>query len=175
MAASPRHHTQNDGTPIQQVTAHWWLPHHSTLDWFANSVWSQPWLHTPPWHHKSSQWRVESGWWNKHTSCRYFGLYGDTPPPPPPTPRHWSMCTLVSQQHPVCVNKICIFFWRMHNDSFEPNHYEPVSGRIIGLRISLASQESRILLNLLQWSVIISSQLTEDTILNKESETTQCA
>ena len=78
----PHHHTQNDGTPIQQVTAHWWLPRHSTLDRFANSVWSQSWLHTPP-RHKSSQWRVESGRQNKHASSCYFGLYGDTPPPTP--------------------------------------------------------------------------------------------
>ena len=59
LATSPRHHTQNDWTSIQQVTAHWWLPRHSTLDRFANSVWSQPWLRTPP-RHKSSQWRAES-------------------------------------------------------------------------------------------------------------------
>ena len=76
-------HTQNDWTSIQQVTAHWWLPRHSTLDQFANSVWSQLWLRTPP-QHKSSQWWAESGWWNKSASCHYFGLYGDTPPPPPP-------------------------------------------------------------------------------------------
>ena len=77
LAASPRHHTQNDWTSIQEVTAHWWLPCHSTLDRFANSMWSQQWLRTPPHHHKSNQWRAESGRWNKHASCRYFGLYGD--------------------------------------------------------------------------------------------------
>ena len=107
LAASLCHQTQNDWTSIQQVTAHWWLQRHSTLDQFANSVWSQPWLHTPPRHYKSSQWRAESGWRNK------------------------------------CAN--------------EPNLYEPVSGRIIGFRISLASEKSRILLN---WSVIISGQST---------------
>ena len=35
---------------IQQVTAQWWLPHYSTLYRFANSLWSQPWLRTPPRH-----------------------------------------------------------------------------------------------------------------------------
>ena len=81
LAASLRHHMQNDWTSIQEVTAHWRLPCHSTLDRFANSVWSQPWLRTPPRHYKSSQWRAESGRWNKHASCCYFGLYGDNPPP----------------------------------------------------------------------------------------------
>ena len=33
-----RHHTQNDLTPIQQVTAYWWLLRHSALDLFAKSV-----------------------------------------------------------------------------------------------------------------------------------------
>ena len=61
------------------------------------------------------------------------------------------------------VNKI----W-MHNDLFEPNPYEHVSGRIIGLRISLASEKLRILLN---GSVIISGQSTEDMIPNMKSET----
>ena len=58
--------------------------------------------------------------------------------------------------------------------SFEPNPYEPVSRRIIGLciTISLASEKSRILLSM---SVIISGQSTEDTIPKMESETTQCA
>ena len=35
LATSLRHRTQNDWTPIQQVTAHWWLPRHSTLDLFS--------------------------------------------------------------------------------------------------------------------------------------------
>ena len=51
----------------------------------------------------------------------------------------------------------------MHNDLSEPHPYEPVSGRIIGLLISLACEQSHILLN---WSVIISHQSTEDTIPN---------
>ena len=87
LATSLCHHTQNDWTPIHQVTlftAHWWLPRHSTLDQFANSMWSQPWLCTPPQHYKSSQWRAESGRRNKRTSCHYFvllqNLYDDTPP-----------------------------------------------------------------------------------------------
>ena len=87
----PHHCTQNDWTPIQQVMAHWWLPCHSTLDLFANSVWSQPWLRIPPRHYKPSQWRAESGQQNKRTSCHYFGLYGDTPL----TPNHWSVCIIV--------------------------------------------------------------------------------
>ena len=86
LATSPRHHMQNDWTPVQQVT-------HSILDWFANSVWSQPWLCTYPRHYKSSQWRVESGQWNKRASCRYFGVCGDTSPPNPL--HHWSMCIIV--------------------------------------------------------------------------------
>ena len=108
------HHTQNDWTLIQQVMAHWmvsatsyssldggcsklwrtgwWLPHHSTLDLFANSVWSQPWLHTPPQHYKCSQWGAESGRQNECSSCHYFGLYGDTPWD---THTHWSMRVIV--------------------------------------------------------------------------------
>ena len=49
--------------PIKQVMPHWWMPHHSTLDLLANSVSSQLF--------KSSQWRAESGQWNKCvTSCK---------------------------------------------------------------------------------------------------------
>ena len=44
-------------TPIKQVTLHWWMPRHSTLDLLANSVSSQPF--------KSSQRRTESGQQNK--------------------------------------------------------------------------------------------------------------
>ena len=63
-------------------------------------------------------------------------------------------------------------FPKNNKDLIELNPYEPVSGRIIGLRIRLASKKSHILLNL---SVIISGRSTEDTIPNMESETTQCA
>ena len=56
----------------------------------------------------------------------------------------------------------------MHNDLFEPNLHEPISRIIIGHRISLASEKSRILLN---GSVIISGQSTEDMIPNMKSET----
>ena len=41
LAASLRHSTQNDWTPVEvleQVLAHRWLPHHSALDLLANSV-----------------------------------------------------------------------------------------------------------------------------------------
>ena len=38
-------------------------------------------------------------------------------------------------------------FPKKDNDLYELNRYEPVSGRIAGLRISLASEKSRILLN----------------------------
>ena len=94
LATSPCHHTQNHWTSVQHVTAHWWLPCHSTLDWFANSVWFWPWLCTPPWH-KSSQWRAESGRRNKCAGGRYFGLYGATPrPPPPPPPPITELCML---------------------------------------------------------------------------------
>ena len=54
LATLLHHHTQNVWTLISM--AHWWLPHHNKLS-------PQPWLP----HCKSSQWRVESGWWrNKH-------------------------------------------------------------------------------------------------------------
>ena len=59
---------------------------------------------------------------------------------PPHT--HTLICARYSWQRPVSVNKI----W-MHNDVFEPNHYEPISGRLIGLHISLANEKSCILLN----------------------------
>ena len=115
LATSLCHHTQNDWTPIQQVTAHWWLPRHSALDLFAKSMLSQWWLCTPPRHYKSSQWRAESGQQNKRAtaSYRYFGLYGDTPPPPPP--HHWSMRIIVSSALCLWIKSRCtmIYFNRI--------------------------------------------------------------
>ena len=102
LATSLHHRMQNDWTSIQQVTAHWWLPRHSTLDLLANSVWSQPWLRTPPQHYKSSQWRAESGQPNKHASCHYFSLYGDTHP-------QSLIFVYYSWSRPMSVNKIQIF------------------------------------------------------------------
>ena len=102
LATSLHHRMQNDWTSIQQVTAHWWLPRHSTLDLLANSVWSQLWLRTPPQHYKSSQWRTESGQPNKHASCHYFSLYGDTHP-------QSLIFVYYSWSRPMSVNKIQIF------------------------------------------------------------------
>ena len=91
LATSPCHHTQNDWTSIHQVMDHWWLPRHSTLDQFAKSVWSQPWLRTLPQHHKSSQWRAESGR-NKRAKWAAVILVCMAIPP---SPNHWSMRVIV--------------------------------------------------------------------------------
>ena len=103
---------QNDWTPVEQVMAHGWLQRHSTLDLLANSVSSQPWLVRTPSRHAlqqymTSQWREESGWWNKHASCHHFwSVCMSTLPPPKILSMHLVFSSILS------VNKICILFRR---------------------------------------------------------------
>ena len=82
LATLPRHHTQNDWTLVQQVTAHWWLPCHSILDQFTNSMWSQPWLRpsTSP----VNEGRNLDDVINVQAAIILVCMATPLPPPPPP-------------------------------------------------------------------------------------------
>ena len=108
---------------------------------------------------KSSQWRAESGWWNKCVSYHNFWSirwYS-------PSPQIWSLNLIVG--HTLPVNKIFILFLSTIMINLKLNPTEPISERRIGLCIRLDSQykTGQKLHILPNWSLITSSQLKKDS------------